>query len=91
MNNGQINPDALSLYTYPQLLSCLFLQFLIFIFAFKIDTHCVCSQKSVLYDCLSVHCPVCMLSHVKEDFLLRQTIKFSESEFHVSCILLCFL
>ena len=47
---------------------------------FKIYTHYVCSQKSKLYDCLSAHCPVCLSSHGKDDFLLRQTIKFSESE-----------
>ena len=74
MNNGQINPDAPSLYTSLQLLSWLF--YTCFYTCFKIYTHYVCSQKSMLYDCLSVNCLVCMSSHVKEDFLLRQTIKF---------------
>ena len=72
MNNGQMYPDAL--YTYPQLLSrnhCT---------CSKIYTSCVCSQTCMSYDCLSVCCPVCMLSHVKEAFLLWRTITFSESE-----------
>ena len=73
MNNGKI---IFSFY----LLSCLFLQFLIFKLVLRsINTMCALRNQC----CMTAYQHIvlfCMSSHVKDDSLLRQTIKYSECE-----------
>ena len=73
MNNGKM---IFSFY----LLSCLFLQFLIFKLVLRsINTMCALRNQC----CMTAYQHIvlfCMSSHVKDDFLLRQTMTFSECE-----------
>lgn len=75
------NPDALCHFTHIHTFYLVYFYSFNFIIVFKIYTHCVCFQN-LCCAIVSNQCIVlsCMWSNVEEDFLLRQTIKFSASE-----------